>query len=85
MGELLKCERDEREEAVAFDIHAKGKRKQDIGLVVPSRYTARKPDKRAAEVLMKEIGKKGEKYTRFDLEFEETRLVKVPLYIIYFL
>ena len=48
-----------------------GKRKREVGLVVPGRYTAMTERKEIIDVLSRELVKKKEKYKYFELKYEE--------------
>ena len=48
-----------------------GKRKREVGLVVPGRYTAMTERKEIIDVLSHELVKKKEKYKYFELKYEE--------------
>ena len=48
-----------------------GKRKREVGLVVPGRYTAMTEGKEIIDVLNRELVKKKEKYKIFELKCEE--------------
>ena len=45
-----------------------GKRKREIGLVVPARYTAVTIDKRTADILFEQLQKRREKYSHFEMK-----------------
>ena len=47
-----------------------GKRKREVGLVIPSKYTAMTTKKEIIDVLNEELGKKKEKYKHFEMKFE---------------
>ena len=81
--ETVLCMEDERGEAKSFDKYAvgscsanvfakvKGKRKREIGLVVPALYMATadtsENGKRVVKILADEIKKKNERYPHFDV------------------
>ena len=48
-----------------------GKRKREVGLVVPGRYTAMTERKEIIDVLSHELVKKKEKHKYFELKYEE--------------
>ena len=48
-----------------------GKRKREVRLVVPGRYTAMTERKEIIDVLSRELVKKKEKYKYFELKYEE--------------
>ena len=49
-----------------------GKRKREVGLVIPSRYTAMTGKKEIIDVLSSELVKEKEKYKYFELKYEES-------------
>ena len=49
-----------------------GKRKREVGLVIPGRYTAMTENKEIIDVLSSELVKKKEKYKYFELKYEES-------------
>ena len=53
-----------------------GKRKREIGLVVPARYVAETKDKRTAEILSEELLKKKEKYSHFEFDLMKIDTLK---------
>ena len=55
-----------------------GKRKRELGLVVPAKYTAFTKDKRLATVLQEELQKKNTRYGHFEMDFSHENLVKMP-------
>ena len=55
-----------------------GKRKRELGLVVPAKYTAFTKDKRLATVLQDELQKKNTRYGHFEMDFSHENLVKMP-------
>ena len=56
-----------------------GRRKCRIGLVVPTRYTALTSDKRTADILIKELRKKIDKYSQFQATLVTEKIIKSPL------
>lgn len=63
------------------DVTVTGKRKREVGLVVPARYTAVTTDKRTANILFEQFKKKHEKYSHFELKIVTESIVKRPLYL----
>ena len=55
-----------------------GKRKRELGLVVPAKYTAFTKDKRLATVLQDELQEKNSRYGHFEMDFSHENLVKMP-------
>ena len=49
-----------------------GKRKREVGLVIPGRYTAMTEKKEIIDVLSSEFVKKKEKNKYFELKYEES-------------
>ena len=48
-----------------------GKRKHEIGLIVPGKYYARTETKRTAQILVEQLQHIKEKYTHFSWKYEE--------------
>ena len=57
-----------------------GRRKREIGLVVPRRYTALTSDKRTADILIKELRKKIDEYSHFQATLVIEKIIKSPLF-----
>ena len=55
-----------------------GPRKREVGLVVPTKFSAFTKDKRITTILSDEILKIKTKYTHFEMTFEESKVVKRP-------
>ena len=49
-----------------------GKRKREVGLVIPGRYTAMTENKEIIDVLSSEVVKKKEKHKYFELKYEKS-------------
>ena len=50
-----------------------GPRKREIGLVVPTKFSAYAADRRVADILSKEILKIKTKYSHFDLQYKKDK------------
>ena len=57
-----------------------GKRKREIGLVVPAKYTAVTTDNMTVKILLVELKKKKEKYKHFDLELSTEKACRTPVF-----
>ena len=55
-----------------------GPRKREVGLVVPTKFSAFTKDKKIETILSDEILKIKTKYTHFEMTFEEFKVVKRP-------
>ena len=51
-------------------VEVSGKRKREIGLIVPGKYYVRTETKRIAKILGEQLHRIKEKYTHFALEYE---------------
>ena len=54
-------------------VEVTGKRKREIGLIVPGKYYARTKTKRTAQILGEQLQRIKEKYTHFSWEYEEMK------------
>ena len=64
-----------------------GKRKREMGLVVPARYVAETKDKRTAQILSEELLKKKEKYSHLEFDLMKIDTLKknlIKTYIAFF-
>ena len=59
-----------------LEAHITGKRKREMGLIVPAKYVAITKDKIYAEILMNKLYEKKEKYPHFELEVITNRLFR---------
>ena len=57
-----------------------GKRKREIGLVIPAKYTTVTTDNMTAKILLAKLKKKKEKYKHFDLELLTEKACKTPVF-----
>ena len=57
-----------------------GKRKREVGLVIPAKYTAVTTDNMTAKILFAELKKKREKYKKFCLELSTEKACKTPVF-----
>ena len=58
-----------------------GKRKREVGLVIPAKYIAITKDLRAANILKKMLEKRKTTYSHFDMEFDINQHVrKMPIF-----
>ena len=74
MYHFLDESKENRIEAVVI-----GKRKREIGLVIPAKYTAVTTDNMTAKILLAELRKKKEKYKHSDLELLNETACKTPV------
>ena len=115
-NEMLSIKKDNRQEALSYDIHALGvhkaegtlaghlpielsrvldyflqqhednfidaqvicKRKREVGLVVPARYTAHTRDRETAVILEAELKKRKELFSHFDFTVENIPIARFP-------
>ena len=63
-------------------VEVTGKRKREVGLVVPAKFNALTKDKKIAEVLDRELSKRKCRYIScFELKHEEKKLYRMfPVY-----
>lgn len=63
------------------DAKVTGKRKREIGLVVPAKYFAITQDLKVAKILQDELEKKKKRYSHFEMEFDVNQaLCKKPVF-----
>ena len=58
-----------------------GKRKREVGLILPSKFQAMTKNARLANVVNNELHKLKEKYTHFDFTFGKSVITKVPYFV----
>ena len=56
-----------------------GKRKREVGLVVPAKFTALTPELRNARILERELNGRASKYTHFELKNIAINENKLPM------
>ena len=55
-----------------------GKRKREVGLVVPAKYTAHTKDERTANILLEELKKRKILFSHFDFSLEDLPVASFP-------
>ena len=60
-------------------VQVTGKRKRDVGLVVPAKFTALTSELRIARILKRELTARAEKYRHFELKNIKFKESKLPM------